>query len=731
MMHGRCGWFAGALAALLLAGCRDETEPAEEPLAVDMSGEWAGTWSGSNTQQGYVTGTWEASVTQTASGVTGSVVLGGDVDCPDATLTGSLAGEIVSGKIERPPCYPNEWTMTALDLVRRTTSGVWIQPAWGGQGTFTGAQIARRGGPHISFFGPTAGRPGTIVTIVGRGFDDTPEANLVEFGGIPATVIRAALETLTVVVPEGAETGRIALTTAYGTTMSPRPFDADARHPDPTGNSTIEVGSSPEGIAFGADGRRVYVANRESGTLTMIDARVNLALRTTPVHAWLTPPVQGVAASPDGRRVYVASGEQGVAVFADTALSPVVDTIPVAAGGSAGGLNPQGVAVSPDGRTLYVSDDRDGGAVSVVDVATKEVVASFSRGPGAVPAGVAASPDGRTAFLAFAGPDVVDVLDAETLVTIAAVSVAARPVGLAVTPDGAKVYVTSATAGSVTVFDATYATTVIMVGASPRGIAISADGTGAYVANEGDGTVSVVDVATGSVVDTIPVCPSPVGIAMSPDGKRAFASCAGVDSIREIGGPYTLTIAKLGTGYGTVTSSPEGLLCGPSCQARFDRDSVVTLSASADASSYFGGWGGDGCGVDGTVTMNDSRTCTATFMYLPSGGYGGSPGYCFIATAAYGSGLAREVQVLREFRDRRLLTNAPGRAFVRAYYALSPPIARAIAGRDGLRAAVRGSLAVVVWAVERPRDALLSAAAAALAALLALRLRRRSARCTP
>ena len=65
---------------------------------------------------------------------------------------------------------------------------------------------------------------------------------------------------------------------------------------------------------------------------------------------------------------------------------------------------------------------------------------------------------------------------------------------------------------------------------------------------------------------------------------------------------------------------------------------------------------------------------------------------CFIATAAYGSPDAPEVEQLRRFRDQRLLTNRFGVAFVRAYYSISPPIARLIARKPRLRVAIRKTL---------------------------------------
>ncbi len=75
---------------------------------------------------------------------------------------------------------------------------------------------------------------------------------------------------------------------------------------------------------------------------------------------------------------------------------------------------------------------------------------------------------------------------------------------------------------------------------------------------------------------------------------------------------------------------------------------------------------------------------------------------CFIATAAYGSPLDPHLDSLRDFRDRFMMTNHPGRALVRFYYRHSPPLANFIADRDWLRAIVRGLLAPIVYTIKYP-----------------------------
>ena len=72
---------------------------------------------------------------------------------------------------------------------------------------------------------------------------------------------------------------------------------------------------------------------------------------------------------------------------------------------------------------------------------------------------------------------------------------------------------------------------------------------------------------------------------------------------------------------------------------------------------------------------------------------------CFIATASFGSKFEPSVVLLRAFRDKFLLTNTWGQAFVKFYYKNSPPIAAYIANNEFLKAGVRGLLTPVVGVV--------------------------------
>ncbi len=65
---------------------------------------------------------------------------------------------------------------------------------------------------------------------------------------------------------------------------------------------------------------------------------------------------------------------------------------------------------------------------------------------------------------------------------------------------------------------------------------------------------------------------------------------------------------------------------------------------------------------------------------------------CFIATAAHGSNMADEVELLRDFRDQRLQTSTLGRALVQIYYSMSPPLARTLERHPDWKPLVRTAL---------------------------------------
>ena len=84
-----------------------------------------------------------------------------------------------------------------------------------------------------------------------------------------------------------------------------------------------------------------------------------------------------------------------------------------------------------------------------------------------------------------------------------------------------------------------------------------------------------------------------------------------------------------------------------------------------------------------TISFDVGRDATLTITV---------PEVCFIATAAYGTPMAEEIQILRNFRDEYLLTNAVGQALVGTYYRISPPIAEFITENPGLKPIVRAGL---------------------------------------
>ena len=87
---------------------------------------------------------------------------------------------------------------------------------------------------------------------------------------------------------------------------------------------------------------------------------------------------------------------------------------------------------------------------------------------------------------------------------------------------------------------------------------------------------------------------------------------------------YEVIVAKSGTGTGSITSNLPGIACGFTCTAEFPIGTVVTLTAVADADSFFEGWSGACVEMgDCMLTITQTQQVTATFTtkfkaYLPA-----------------------------------------------------------------------------------------------------------------
>ena len=149
--------------------------------------------------------------------------------------------------------------------------------------------------------------------------------------------------------------------------------------------------------------------------------------------------------------------------------------------------------------------------------------------------------------------------------------------------------------------------------------------------------------------------------------------------------------------------------------------------------------------VDSTQAMHESDYSTATAMQVGAAIEGTQSNIltampslvdpvpnladdgCFVATAAFGADWVAEVRLLRDFRDRYLLTNGPGRAFVAWYYRNGPQAAQYLKQHAVFKPLVRAALMpfVIVAAFMLGSSLLTKAAITLLSLALVYRLVRR------
>jgi YVTN family beta-propeller protein len=406
-----------------------------------------------------------------------------------------------------------------------------------------------------------------------------------------------------------------------------------------TPSAPVPVGSEPTGVALNGDGSRIYVTNRDSSSVSVLDAENNL-VATIPVG---DNPV-GVAVNPVLPRAYVANASTyvanasiGTVSVIDTDLNTVIQTITVGSGllGS--------VAVSPDGKRVYVAHTIDGGVseVVVINAALNTNVLSGNNmqvGVNSVIADIALNPTG-TRLYASALTGITTIFDTATNAAVAALPFGGG--GIAFGADGTRAYV--GTGETVEVLDTTLAeqtpfpaaaitaTVTLPLGGNASSLAYSAPDNSVYVAGsvagfanpvtvidaaaplnqpleiqpvpEWDGTVAtlplppppgafayvtesdkldVIDAVSGDLVGSAPAPGYTAGIAITPDGNKAYVATGGHILLFDITGVVpTLIPTNLPAGPDPrgIAISPDGLRV---YVADYDTGDVLVINTTSN-----------------------------------------------------------------------------------------------------------------------------------------------------
>ncbi len=154
-------------------------------------------------------------------------------------------------------------------------------------------------------------------------------------------------------------------------------------------------------VAVAPGGKRAFVSNIGSGTLTVIDLVKRAKLADLAVGGG----AEAVAVSPDGRQVWVGSNEESKIVIFDAASLARIGDVATA------GV-PIRVEFAPNGKAVAVSDYR-GAKVTILDAASRKTVATVDLAGSGLQAPVTMlfSPDGKHLWVAATGSEAVAEID--------------------------------------------------------------------------------------------------------------------------------------------------------------------------------------------------------------------------------------------------------------------------------------------------------------------------------
>ena len=284
--------------------------------------------------------------------------------------------------------------------------------------------------------------------------------------------------------------------------------------------ATAPAGTDPDGIALDPDTHTVYVADGTSpGSVSVIaggtcNATDQSDCGATTISGLGDEPV-GIATDPSDDSLYVADEESGTVSVVSESSDALVGTVPLGSG-----TMPVAVAVDTATHDVYVTDSATD-AVSVIDGATCNATTQTGCGTtpptialGGGPAGLAVDPATDVIYVADPDANSVSVINGSTDTVSTSVGVESYGVAVALSPSGNQVLVAG------TSDDGHSSGGADLRAAGPARAPRSA----ARAKRGGHPLISVISTATNTMTASFVSDVQPVAIAVDPSTGYAFTA---------------------------------------------------------------------------------------------------------------------------------------------------------------------------------------------------------------
>jgi YVTN family beta-propeller protein len=185
-------------------------------------------------------------------------------------------------------------------------------------------------------------------------------------------------------------------------------------------------------VVVSSDLTRIYTSNVNSGTISIIEKVAESGAPGPPrgAQGWEETVIptgvgtEGFDVSPNGRELWSAAAEGGTISIIDLATKRLVQTL------DAHVTRANRLKFTPDGKYVFVSMlVSNGGNLAIFDAATRREVKRLSLGRGA--GGILMQPDGSRAYVACSPDNLVAVIDLKTLKEVGRINTDRGPDGLA------------------------------------------------------------------------------------------------------------------------------------------------------------------------------------------------------------------------------------------------------------------------------------------------------------